>query len=927
MPKTKKYFYQLSIEAAAEKLKTDLKKGLSSKEAERRIETYGLNELKEGKRRPVFFRFLDQFKDLLIVVLIVAGFLSYYLKDFQGGTILLLIVLANAIIGFYQEYKAEQILASLKAVIRDKAIVIRNGRRMEVDQKNLVPGDLVYLEEGSSVPADIRLTEVTHFSTNDFILTGESIPQEKFAERVIDKSTTLTNQDNVVFMGLTIAKGNAYGIVFGTGMKTAIGRIATDSESISHDASPLQKEIDSLAKTLTKLAGIVAVVLFIINLSLNYNDPQGLGHVANVSILFAIGVAAACVPQGLPAQISVALSLGVGRLAKKKAIVKKLSAVETLGSTTVICSDKTGTITKNEMTITYCVMLKEGVKKSVENRIFEVTGDGYKPKGAVFENGKKVDKRTSEELKRFFQDGFLASHGRAEAPDKNHADWYAIGDPTEAAFTPLIMKAALNPDDLEDRFPIHSEIPFDSERKRMTIIRQHKGKYIGYMKGAIESVLAVCNQARIDGKLVKMTPKIRQILIKEASHFSDQALRVIALAYRDFSKSEKEFTIKKDEQNFIFVGFVAMIDPPRVGVKEAIEHAYLGGMRIMMITGDNEVTAHAIARKIGMDNLNGELPIYNGDQIKKLSDAKIKKILLARSVIFSRVSPHDKFRLVTLLKAMGEVVAVTGDGVNDTLSLKRADIGVSMGRMGSEVAKEVSEVVLLDDNFHTLTTAITEGRTIFKNLKKTILATVTANMGELSCVLIGFIGMAYGMPAPITAVQILAVDLIAELLPLTALTFDKGDKKLMTDPPRKLKDHIINKYSLSVVTFFGLINGAVAYLSFYIVYHQTGNLGQAQAATYGGLVLCQLINILSARSTESFFSRYLFTNAKLWLSIFFSGIAVWTLINVPVINIWFDFESLGWSAWATPLVGAMTILFLHEVMKLMIKYKILRPLI
>ncbi len=296
-------------------------------------------------------------------------------------------------------------------------------------------------------------------------------------------------------------------------------------------------------------------------------------------------------------------------------------------------------------------------------------------------------------------------------------------------------------------------------------------------------------------------------------------------------------------------------------------------------------------------------------------------------MIFSRVSPHDKFRLVKILKNMGEVVAVTGDGVNDTLSLKQADIGVSMGKMGSEVAKEASEVVLLDDNFHTLTVAIAEGRTIFANLKKTIIATVTANLGELSCVLIGFVGIAYGMPAPITAVQILAVDLIAELLPLTALTFDAGEKKLEMEPPRQMKDHIINKYSLSTVAFFGLCHGAIAYLSFLFVYKQTGSLGQAQAAAYGGLVLCQLVNILSDRSEQTIFSSYLFTNAKLWLSILVSGIAVWVLINVSAVNAWFGFEAIGWEAWLMPFIGAVIILALHEVMKLMIRHKILKPLI
>ncbi|MBU0706069.1 cation-transporting P-type ATPase [Patescibacteria group bacterium] len=919
----KQYFYQFSAEEAIQKLRTDGKKGLTQSEAEKRLTQYGHNELKEGKRRPMIFRFFDQFKDLLIIVLIVAAFLAYYLGDFRGGTILLVIVFVNSVIGFYQEYKAEKILESLKRIIQAKAIVIREGKRLEVDQFSLVPGDLIYLEEGGSVPADVRLTETTNFSTNDFVLTGESVPQEKWADLIIDHETTLTNQDNSVFMGLTVAKGNAYGVVYGTGMDTAIGRIAKQTESIHHDLSPLQREINILAKSLTKIAGVIALSLFIINFFLNVGEAESIRLSIQLSILFAISVAAACVPQGLPAQISVALSLGVGRLAKKKAVVKKLSSVETLGSTTVICSDKTGTLTKNEMTITHCVILDCQTKKGCEARVFETTGEGYEPKGSVLENGKKIDKKTFEFLKQFFEDGFLASNGRVEPPDKNHRGWYAIGDPTEAAFTPLAMKVGLKPADLDKRFPLFHELPFDSDRKRMTIIRQHKGKHIGYMKGAIESILTVCDKAKIGGEIVPLTDGMRKSIMKQGDHFSAQALRVIALAYRDFPKSEKTFSIKKTEKNFIFSGFVTMIDPPRLGVKEAIERVYKGGMRVMMITGDNEITAKAIAERIGMKHDDGELPVYNGDQIKRLSDQKLKKILKARSVIFSRVSPQDKYRLVTLLKQMGEVVAVTGDGVNDTLSLKRSDIGVAMGKMGSEVAKEASEIVLLDDNFSTLTRAIGEGRTIFANLRHTILSSITSNNGELTCVLLGFIGVAFGLPAPITAVQILAIDLVGEMLPLTAMTFDPPEKTLMEKPPRDLKDHIINRQSYLNLIFYGFWMGAAGFFSFFMVYKfGSGTVESARAAAYTGIIFCQFMNILSRRSERTIFTRHLFTNPQLWGSFVISLIVISLLIYIPSLSIWFGFGSLTTGDLTYPLIGAVAFLILHETGKL---FNFLRP--
>lgn len=919
----KQYFYQFSDKEAIRKLKTDSKNGLSQSEAEKRFEQYGPNELKEGKRRSMVFRFFDQFKDLLIVVLIIAALLAYYLGDFRGGTILLIIVFVNAIIGFYQEYKAEKILDSLKKIIKSKAIVIRDGKKMEVDQSKLVPGDLVYLEEGGAVPADIRLIHTTNFSTNDFVLTGESVPQEKFADLIIDHETTLTSQDNSVFMGLTVAKGHAYGIVYGTSMDTAIGRIAKQTETIHHDPSPLQREINILAKSLTKIAGVIALGLFLINLLLNVDASENIRLTIQLSLLFAISVAAACVPQGLPAQISVALSLGVGRLARKKAVVKKLSSVETLGSTTVICSDKTGTLTKNEMTIVNCVTLDATSNNVCRVREFEVTGDGYMPKGAVLEDGKKIDKHTTQFLKQFFEDGFLASNGRVRPPDKNHRGWYAIGDPTEAAFTPLVMKVGLKPADLDKHFPIFAELPFDSDRKRMTIIRKHKGKHIGYMKGALESILEACDHAKVDGEIRKLDDKLRKVILKAGENYSVQALRVIALAYRDFPKSTKKFSIKESEKGFIFAGFVAMFDPPRIGVKEAIASVYKGGMRVMMITGDNAVTAKAIAELIGMKHDGDELPVYSGDQIKRLSDKKLMKIMKARSIIFSRVSPQDKYRLVTLLKQMGEVVAVTGDGVNDTLSLKKSDIGVAMGKMGSEVAKEASDIILLDDNFSTLTHAIAEGRTIFANLKHTILSSITSNNGELTCVLLGFIGIAFGLPAPITAVQILAIDLVGEMLPLTAMTFDPPEKTLMEKPPRDLKDHIINRRSYLNLIFYGFWMGAAGFFSFIMVYKfGSGTIESGRAAAYTGIIFCQFMNILSRRTERTIFTRYLFANPYLLGSFAVSLIAISLMIYIPSISIWFGFGTLVSSDLIYPLMGAAVFLLLHEMGKV---FNFLRP--
>jgi Ca2+-transporting ATPase len=893
----------LTAEATLSHLKTDREQGLTELEVEQRRVRYGRNVLADMGPSPVPRLLFHQFGDLLIILLIVAAGFAYYLEDIRGGSILLAIVLVNAAIGAYQEYKAEKVLELLRRLIRTKATVIRGGTRKEVEESELVPGDIVFLDEGNAVPANMRLLETTAFSTNDFNLTGESLPQEKRADLVVPEGTALTDQDNVAFLGTSVARGNALGVVVATGMTTAIGDIARLGQTIQRDVSPLQQEVNSLARTLTTLAGFIALALFAMNLFLRRDEFSSFELLLNSSLLFAIGVAAACVPQGLPAQISVALSLGVGRLARNQAVVKRLSAVETLGSTTVICSDKTGTITRNEMTIVRCW---------VNGRDLEVSGEGYDPAGEILEYGRALSTEELERAKQFFEDGFLASHGRTHAPDAEHGAWYAIGDPTEAAFMPLAIKTGLAPEDLEKRFPLLHELPFDSTRKRMTMVRRHKGRIIGYMKGATPSVLGVCDRIHRDGTELPLTDAERNGVLAKAAALSAESLRVIALAYRDFPASQSEFSHMDAEREFVFAGLVAMIDPPRRGVEDAIHTVRNAHVRLFMITGDDAATARAIGKRIGMEE--GRVLISDG--IGALSDTELTSILRDRSLIFSRVSPADKYRIVKLLKQMGEVVAVTGDGVNDTLSLRQADIGVAMGKVGSDVAKEAAEIVLIDDNFGTLVVAIREGRTIFQNLKHVILSSITANLGELTVVLFGFAGLAFGLPIPITAVQILAIDLIAELLPLMALTLDTPEGALMAQPPRKLGEHILNRRSLVDLCCFGALMGAASYLSFYMVFRSSGSLGVSQAAAYTTIALVQYVNILSRRTSQSVFTGYLLANKSLLSALVVSLLVVLTIINVPTIGMWLGFEPMRAADWTWPIVGAAVFLFAFEIRKL-----------
>ncbi|MAT91884.1 MAG: HAD family hydrolase [Halioglobus sp.] len=897
--------HHLPLETLLAQLDSDPQSGLSEAEAARRRARHGPNQIDETGRQPLYSLFLHQFREPLILVLFVAAGLAWYLGDTRGATVLLAIILTNAAIGLYQEYHAEALLERLRLMIRSRARTLRDNQERELDASDLVPGDIVLLNEGEAVPADLRLVESAELATNDFMLTGESEPQEKDATATPGAEAGLAEQDNLVFMGTTVARGSASGVVVATGMGSAIGEIAQVGQGIRRDLSPLQREMSTLAGMLTRMAGVIALALFAVNLLLRGDDFADMGALINASALFAIGVAAACVPQGLPAQITVALSLGVSRLARENAVVKRLSAVETLGCTSVICSDKTGTITQNQMTI---------VRGWADGQDYTITGQGYEPAGEVRRGGEVLDATESEEVKHFLQHGLLASNGRTHEPDAEHPDWYALGDPTEAAFTPLAMKAGLDPDERIAAFPVLAELPFDSRRKRMTLVRQHDGQTIGYMKGGTASVLDACSAYHHAGEAVPLTEEHRAAIMRRMQAYSEESLRVIALAYRDFAQGQSEFSVEDSERDFVFAGLVAMLDPPREGVREAVAEVRDAQVRIFMLTGDGPITAAAIAERVGM----AEGEVLTGDDLRRMSDEELAGALRAEAMVLSRVSPQDKYRVVKQLKAMGEVVAVTGDGVNDTLSLKSADIGVAMGEQGSDVAKEAAEIILTDDDLTTLVLAVREGRTIYQNLKSIILSSITSNIGELSCVCAGFIGAALlGLPNPITAVQILSVDLIGEMLPLMALTFDRAESRLMRQPPRKPDAHIIDGRRLGELAFFGTLMGLGAYFSFFMVLHTGGTVAAAQAAAFLGIVLVQYVNILSRRSAGSLFSRHLFSNSPLWLALGFSFALVAAITGVQAIGGWFGFDALRGGDWAWPALGALVFLGAMELKKLL----------
>lgn len=896
--------YKQTIDQVNDLFQTSTENGLKDEEASVRLKKDGENIIVKTNQRSLWMVFFEQFKNPLVFLLIIAAGMSFYLGSYRDGIVLAIIVLVNAFIGFYQDWKSENILASIGGLLEEKCIVLRNGKKKEIPVNQIVKGDLISVLEGNGVPADIRLVNSVSLLTNDFILTGESQPKEKDAKAAYTEDIGIADRNNCIFMGTTIAKGEALGIVYSTGMETELGKIAGTSMSIKQEQSPLQKEMGKLAIKISVFTFILGAALFAFKVW--QHDS------ISASLIFAVSIAAAMVPEGLPAQISIALSLGVQRLAKRKAIVKKLSSVETLGAATVIASDKTGTITKNEMTINFCHL--DGIDYTVD-------GLGFEPKGEIKDQENKIlNKENLEDKKIFFLSGYLASTAKINAPDEFHKTWYAIGDPTESAFATLAMKAGYDLDVIEKDYKRLQLFPFDSTRKLITILREHKGKHIAFTKGSIESVLKVSSSISEMGEIKPLDDSQRKALLDFARSYAAKGLRIIALAYKDIKDLKADYSQEEIEKDLIFSGFVSMMDPPNEGVKEAIEIAFKANLRLLMITGDNEITAAAIAEQIGMKNADGSLPqIINDKQLQGITDAELIEKLAQRTLIFSRVSPEEKLRIVTLLKDKGDIVAVTGDGVNDTLSLKKADIGVAMGLKGSKIAQEASSMVLLDDNFSTIVFAIEEGRNIYNNIQKNVKATLASNFAELICVLFGFVGVFFNLPIVILAIHILLIDLIGEMLPLIALSFDPAEKDLMLAKPRS-QGQMVNSRILGSVLISGLTRGCIAIGAFFFVFNaNAGNSIQHEkgvTATLITIIITQFVHMLCMRTQGFVLNKYLFSNKYLFIGMLVSSVLMIMLIYLPFFNINLHTGPLTLKEWSYPLLGALLYLFMYEVTKL-----------
>jgi Ca2+-transporting ATPase len=902
-------YYRQEVEHTLDQLDSRAD-GLTTQEAQNRQAQYGTNTLKEVHKDSFAIKYLRQFKDLMIILLVASSVLSVVIGDLRTGIVLGALIIFNTTIGFLQEFKAERIMESLERLTVSAAKVTRSSKLEQIDSAQLVPGDIVYIEEGDSVPADLRVIEESELSTNDFALTGESNPSRKFTH-AISTEVELPSRHNLLFMGTNVATGHGHGVVIATGMQTELGRIASLSADTPNDLSPLQRELNHTATRVTQ--GTLLLCLILMPVATASHMPL------RAAFLFAIGIASSLIPQGLPAEINASLAQAANKLVKAKALVKKLSAVESLGATTVICTDKTGTLTKNEMTVQQVLIGKTR---------YLATGTGYQTEGTITDETKKLlDKKHLDELEIFFTTGVMASNAQVNPPDADHQSWYCIGDPTEGALITLAAKAGIKKSDIDQQFPEQKEFAFDSARKRMSSVRNwgDGDQLYSFAKGAPESVLQQCDHIWDHGHVRPLTAKDRQFILSQNETLAQEAMRNLGYAYKMLpaKTAVKQLKMEQAESGLTWLGMVSMIDPLRDEVPVAMADAHKAHIKIAIITGDYSTTATAIAKKAGLGN-GKDIIVVAGQELRDLDDARVLHLATRGSVIFSRVSPEDKLRIVNLVKDSGHVVAVTGDGINDAPALKRADIGVAMGITGTDVAKQSAEMVLLDDSFHTLVGAVQEGRTIFQNIKKGTLSAFTSNAGELVVNLASLAMFAiFHIPLAIGVMEILAIDLIAEIFPIAALGWDKADRQLMTDQPRNPKDHILNRTSILDLLWCGLLMGGFAIANYLMFYHRRGIAPglvptgswihlRATGLTYLTIVLCQLVNILQRRSEKGLFTRYQLHNRYLWGAMALSMFCVLNIIYNPWIAPYFGAGSLNLVDWLYAILAAGLFLAIRE---------------
>jgi Ca2+-transporting ATPase len=875
-------WHTLTFEATFERLKST-RDGLSSEESARRLEQFGPNELQASGRVSPWTILLEQFKNVLIIILLVATALSAFLGHGVEAIAITVIVLFAVILGFLQEYRAERAIEALRELAAPAATVVRDRRERDISARDLVPGDVIILATGDKVPADIRLIEAVNLQTNEAALTGESAPVEKQTRPLKDEKLSTGDRTNVAYAGTLVTYGRGRAIVTATAMNTEFGKIARMLETVETGKTPLQENLDRVGKVLARIA--FALVMVIVAFGLLRGQPF------IEMLIFGVALAVAVVPEALPAVVTISLALGVKRMVKRHALVRRLSAVETLGSTSIICSDKTGTLTKDEMTVR---------KSYVGGQLLEISGTGYEPRGSFSMNGKIIE--PPESLKLLLRAAALASDARVEQTE--FGKWEVKGDPTEGALVVAAAKASLDKAELEQVFPRNNEIPFSSETKRMTTLHASPAGAIGYAKGAPEFILDSCTRQLTDGGEVELSKASRAEILHTAQEMASEALRVLAIAHKLGA------TIEDVEREMTFLGLVGMIDPPRAEAQAAVKECKEAGIKVVMITGDHPLTARAVASELGILN-SGRLMI--GAELDLIAEDEFRQQVETIEV-YARVSPAHKLRVLTALKEKGHIAAMTGDGINDAPALKKADIGIAMGITGTDVTKEAAAMTLTDDNFASIVAAVEEGRGIFSNIKKYLMYLLSSNIGE-----IGLMAGATltGLPLPLSAVQILYVNLATDGLPALALAVDPPEKDLMKRPPRDPRTGIFTRPVVILMLVGGIWSTVINLGLFTWALNSGRSVQEAMTMTFVSLVLIQFFKAYNFRSDRNSVLRRPFANKWLNVAILWELFMLGLILYVPFLENVFGTLALPLRDWLIIVAAAFTVSPVLELAKWM----------
>jgi len=885
-------WHALPVDRALQIAGVDPNDGLTFDEARDRLEQLGYNELVAKKGPTVLQQFLGQFNDFVIFVLIGAAAVSgLILGEIVDAFAILVIVLLNGILGFVQEYRAEQALRALRRLTAPTAQVLREGRPHKVQAREIVPGDVVIIETGDMIPADGRLVSARNLSVDQAVLTGESAPVRKDSEVHVAIDAPLADRDTMVYSSTVAVRGRGRALVTATGMRTELGRIAQLVQEIAVETTPLQQQLERVGRYLVYAAlGIVALIFLI---GVLRGDP------IVQQFLVAVSLAVAAIPEGLPAVVTIALALGVRRLAARNALMRRLRSVETLGSATVICSDKTGTLTENQMTVRQVI---------TPERAISVTGEGYAPRGKFVVDGRPIP-RQSQDLQAVARVAALASTAELirERAGLN-GQWAIRGDPTEGALLTAAAKAGFQGAEAAREYAFVEELPFESERKRMSIIYSYRGNRQGpiglalpvapgarvaFVKGAAESILPLCTRVQQEGQVVPLGPGERREFLDVNAYLGGQALRILAMAYRPL-EADEPLSPEVVESDLIFVGMEAMIDPPRAEAIDAVRTAQQAGIIVVMITGDQHNTAVAIARELAI--FHEDEVSLTGVQLAEISDERLAEIV-DRVRVYARVSPEDKLRIVRAWKARGQVVAMTGDGVNDAPALKEADIGIAMGITGTDVSKEASDLVLADDNFATILAAVEEGRTIFNNVRRFVQYLLSCNTGE---VLTFFVAALAGLPLPLVPIQILWINLATDSLPALALGVEKAEPGIMGRPPRSPEEGIITRPMAVKIGYQGALIGLVTLGAFVLELFGLGRgVERARVIAFSASILAQSTHAFNLRSSRySLFTIGLFSNRFMIYAFVIVILANLAIIYVPFLQPIFATTPLSLADWA-----------------------------